>query len=328
MFDEIATQIKAQLYDRARSPLFGTFVVSWTAWNFRAVLVLFSGDSLDLKFFVLDEIYKTQEIYLTKGLIYPALSATFFIIVYPYFARLAYWHWHSQHVKLKSTQQKIEDKTPMTQEEANAMRKASLDQELSFQYQIRSLSETNRELTNREESLINKISEQGGSINTLQEQLKNKSAELEQQKTSLSGLSEQIKMTHHKTQNAIKNDANQQKKILNFLIKINVSKTKLGTTRVKNLVSKLSKASSTMDVTIEMMEIILLLAFKDGVMSLGDIRNLLRADLSKIEIDNILSQLSKRAFIREIGSDIHLMEKGQEFAVTSGVTSLAKEILN
>lgn len=179
MLQEITTQIKAQLYDRARSPLWGAFVLAWCAWNFRTLLILFSGDTLELKISILDSIYQTPEIYLTKGLLYPVLSAVVFIVFYPLFARLAYWHWHNQHVKLKATQQKIEDKTPLTQEEANALRKVSLDQEINFQQQIRSLNELNKELTSREQPLINRIREQDTRLEILENALREKSQEVE-----------------------------------------------------------------------------------------------------------------------------------------------------
>jgi len=44
-FDEITTSIKAALYDRARSPFFGAFVISWIAWNWQLIYYLLSEDS-------------------------------------------------------------------------------------------------------------------------------------------------------------------------------------------------------------------------------------------------------------------------------------------
>lgn len=46
MLQELTKEIKAQLYERAKSPLFGSFALAWITWNFRAVAAFFS----DMKF--------------------------------------------------------------------------------------------------------------------------------------------------------------------------------------------------------------------------------------------------------------------------------------
>jgi len=40
--DDIFKSLKAYLYERAVSPLFGAIIISWLIWNFRVVLLLFS----------------------------------------------------------------------------------------------------------------------------------------------------------------------------------------------------------------------------------------------------------------------------------------------
>lgn len=36
MLDDLTKEIKAQLYERVKSPLFGAFALSWAAWNSRS----------------------------------------------------------------------------------------------------------------------------------------------------------------------------------------------------------------------------------------------------------------------------------------------------
>lgn len=35
MFDELKKSISAILYERTTSPLFGSFILSWTVWNWK-----------------------------------------------------------------------------------------------------------------------------------------------------------------------------------------------------------------------------------------------------------------------------------------------------
>ena len=50
MLDDLSKSIKASLYERATSPLFGAFVISWLAWNYRFVLTVISSMSAKEKF--------------------------------------------------------------------------------------------------------------------------------------------------------------------------------------------------------------------------------------------------------------------------------------
>lgn len=149
MLDDLTKEIKAQLYERARSPLFGAFALAWVGWNNRALMILISDLGVREKLASIDSIYKSNWDWLIWGGILPMLSAMAFILLYPYPARWVYGYWATQHKKLKLVQQAIEDETPLTQEEAKALRKASLTQQTELQMQLRELTEFNRELTQR-----------------------------------------------------------------------------------------------------------------------------------------------------------------------------------
>lgn len=87
MLEELSKEVKAQLYDRAKSPLFGGFVIAWLAWNIRAILVLFSELKYAEKIAAWEKLYPNSDAWITSGIVFPLLSAVVFILLYPYPAR-------------------------------------------------------------------------------------------------------------------------------------------------------------------------------------------------------------------------------------------------
>ena len=159
MLESLTNEIKAQLYDRARSPLTGSFAISWVAWNFKPLVVLFSDETLSSKFNIWGTYYSSSTDSILFGFAYPLLSASLYILLYPYPARWAYRYWHTQHKELKKAQQLIEDETPLTQEEARALRVTSIQEMTKMQEELGASATTNRELTNRNKELLEQLAE-------------------------------------------------------------------------------------------------------------------------------------------------------------------------
>lgn len=149
MLDDLTKEIKAQLYDRARSPLFGAFALSWVAWNYRVLLALLTLPEFDKKLAFIDKEYPGAWDIVLHGALGPLVSAVLFLWLYPYPARWAYTYWANQQKKLKEAQQRIEDEMPMTNEEAKALRKAALEQEAALQGQLKEMADSNKELRER-----------------------------------------------------------------------------------------------------------------------------------------------------------------------------------
>jgi hypothetical protein len=126
VIQDTINSIKATLHDRATSPLFGTFALSWLVWNHRAVAVMLSPLPYADKFRYIDTtLYGPQFswqwwVFLFLG---PLISTVLFLVVYPYPAHWAFKYWRSHQKKLKAIQQKIEDEMPVTQEEARKLRR-------------------------------------------------------------------------------------------------------------------------------------------------------------------------------------------------------------
>jgi hypothetical protein len=128
---DIFTSIKAYLYDRSASPLFGAFLVSWSAWNYRFFVILFSnGLSLPAdKFSEIDSLFAPHLFALgdlsisisgklLNGGIVPALIALTYLYVYPLIAKPVYEHSLKKQKKLRAVKQEQEDQRLLSAEES------------------------------------------------------------------------------------------------------------------------------------------------------------------------------------------------------------------
>lgn len=149
MLDDLTKEIKAQLYERVKSPLFGAFAFSWVGWNYRGLLATVSDMPFKDRMDFLDSLYPTAMEWLWHCLGGPLLTAVGLLVIYPWPARWIYSYWAKQQKKLKQVQQSIEDETPLTQEEARALRKTSLAQAAELEADIAKQSQLVKELNER-----------------------------------------------------------------------------------------------------------------------------------------------------------------------------------
>lgn len=158
MLDDLAKTVKAQLYERASSPLLGAFAISWAAWNYRFLLVLVSSMPTAEKFTYIDtNIFSSYQVIFLHGTFYPLLTTLSLIFIYPIPAKFVYEYWRTRQRELKEIQQRIDDETPLTREEARELRHETLNARLEFEQElerrsaeITRLKETIKELQPRE----------------------------------------------------------------------------------------------------------------------------------------------------------------------------------
>ncbi len=121
MYKEISKELKASLFQRIKSPFFGSFLIGLLIFNYRYILVLLSTKSIEDKFHFIDN-YKTsiiinipyfdficiKDIYLSTTL-YPFLFALISIAIFPYFERyIAMPIWKKHQNKIKEQYAKLE----------------------------------------------------------------------------------------------------------------------------------------------------------------------------------------------------------------------------
>lgn len=137
MISDISKSIKAVLYERISSPLFGSFFVSWFLWNYKTILIILS--SLDVKkkiSYIENCIYPDISELFIHGFLGPFLSSVIFILIYPIPAKWVYRYWSNRQKELKEVKQQIEDKTPLTIEESREIRRELLNLESEHEIEL------------------------------------------------------------------------------------------------------------------------------------------------------------------------------------------------
>jgi predicted transcriptional regulator len=123
MISDLYKDIKIQLYERATSPLLGSFVISWCLWNYKLLLVIVSsGNALEKIAYINGVLYPDYQSFGLYGILGPLLTTLFFIYLYPIPARYVFKYTREQQAKTKVIQQQIEDNTPLTQKESREIR--------------------------------------------------------------------------------------------------------------------------------------------------------------------------------------------------------------
>lgn len=142
MMDDMFKSIRATLYDRTASPLFGAAAISWIVWNHRMILVLFSGMSAQEKFAYIDGVLYSEPN--TKWLLWlvgPAATALLALFIYPYPAKWVYRFWRQRQRELREIRQQIEDSTPLTIDESRKLRRQIIDIQSDYEQQLTKRSE-------------------------------------------------------------------------------------------------------------------------------------------------------------------------------------------
>lgn len=108
--DDYIKSIKAQLYDRAVSPLFGTFALSWAAWNYKFIVLLVSTMEVEKKLsYIPSVLYTSWGDRLGTGLIFPAITTFAFIYGYPHVAKPVYRYVRQKQKELREIKHAIEE---------------------------------------------------------------------------------------------------------------------------------------------------------------------------------------------------------------------------
>ncbi|WP_018985249.1 coiled-coil domain-containing protein [Methylophilus methylotrophus] len=151
--EDFIKDLKFQVYDRLKSPLITTFCFSWISWNISTVILIFGKGDFDKKIEMVKRLYKTNYDYFLQGLIYPFLSSLVFIGLYPLIARWTFIYWSNQLKITKREQIKIEDTTPITQEDYQNLKKSYYLAEKTYETELERLQNANKTLKEREKSL-------------------------------------------------------------------------------------------------------------------------------------------------------------------------------
>lgn len=114
--------IKTTLQERIASPFLGAFALSWFAYNYRFIWVLFSDYDTDYKFSYIDIfLYPSSEIFWNHWVYYPLYTVAVFFIVYPIPSLIAYAISSYTKVGFQIINLKVRKIKPVEQKTVNAL---------------------------------------------------------------------------------------------------------------------------------------------------------------------------------------------------------------
>lgn len=157
MITEAITNIKAVLYDRLSSPLFGSFILSWSLWNYKFILLITSSMPPTNKFFIIDTyiFYDKNHIFL-NGFLYPLLTSSAIIFIYPYPSRYIYEFWLKKQKELLDIKQNIEGTSLLSLEQSRNIRKEIAEVQI---YNENEITEKNNKIEALKQIIIDKEKE-------------------------------------------------------------------------------------------------------------------------------------------------------------------------
>lgn len=124
-WDDLGKTLNTFVEERLLSPLLATFVVSWSIWNYKFLVILFSLHSVPTTFKLIETVaFPNWQTKLLWGFAYPMLTTVAYLYIYPWFAAIALDQWKRSQLKLTKIRRKYDDETPVSQEEARELRAA------------------------------------------------------------------------------------------------------------------------------------------------------------------------------------------------------------
>lgn len=142
MIEDVIKSVKASLYERTTSPLFGALGISWVVWNYKIFLVIFSAmPAPDKITYLRESLYAhfwEKAIFLAVG---PLITAALFLFVYPYPAKWVFRFWRKKQKELRDIRNEIEEATLLSLEESRRIRRQIIEIQKEYDGQLRKSSE-------------------------------------------------------------------------------------------------------------------------------------------------------------------------------------------
>ncbi len=142
MFDDIVKSIREYVSDRFMSPLGASLTVSWCLWNYKALLVVFSGESAIRKIHLLHLIYQDTGYSIVHLIAGPLAAAAFYILAFPYPSNWVYSYSLRRRKEALNLKREIDDQTVLTQEESRSLRSRFTEMEIQHTTESLRLSNT------------------------------------------------------------------------------------------------------------------------------------------------------------------------------------------
>lgn len=123
MLSDSYNSLKLYLYDKNTSPLFGSLLVSWLAWNYKFILLLLSNLSYQEKLNMIDLIYGSNYEQYVTGIVGPIATALIYIFLFPIPSKFVFEYSLKRQDELNKIKQDINNNQLISLEKSQSLRK-------------------------------------------------------------------------------------------------------------------------------------------------------------------------------------------------------------
>lgn len=326
--DELITSFKAQMYEKARSPFLTAFMVSWVSWNLKTIIVLIGSGDVQTKLNLLEGLYTSLEDYVRHWILYPLVSASAFIFVYPIIALIAFSYWNFLNNLIKKIQVSQDDKVPATAEDARKLRRLISEVSIEKQKVIDDLVDKNSELMQKDDSTNNLIAQLESEKRDLSKSLESKDLIIADYIKSIEELQEKVSVLSKEKAELVTNALNQKEKdieLANYIKSLNVSLESLAETEKEGatkLIDALSRFQKKYDINAEQLELLMYLLISKGRVTPQMARRNL--NIEEIKLNAIIGTLQKKDLIENdlFGESVQLTSLFRNDIYELGVLSV------
>lgn len=153
---EFFKEIRLAITERLTSPLIGAYWISWVIFNFKFILIIFSGENLDKKLSLIHESFFSDTVAYAITYGAPVAMTAVFIFVYPYPAEFVYKFRLQFQRRLVQIKQKIEDEQLLSTEDSRKLRLEIREKEQAFVTRLAEAEQQIDDLRRVNESLRSK----------------------------------------------------------------------------------------------------------------------------------------------------------------------------
>ncbi|CAK1773821.1 hypothetical protein [Vibrio crassostreae] len=182
MFTEAMTSIKAYLYERAVSPLLGSFIVSWCFWNYRFFFLAVSDFKYTEKMAEIDKFYQIKEThnlfwlvdwtvsnFWALGVAFPFITSMLYLFAFTYPAEWVYRFSLNRQKIMGDLKKEKQENELLTLEQSKSIRNQLAETEKQFDEQIerkdRAIEARDRQIEELQELVNEKSKDKQGQEN-------------------------------------------------------------------------------------------------------------------------------------------------------------------
>jgi len=116
------------MYDFTYTPFMSSMVIAWIVLNHKYLLIYMASFDLDKKLKLLENYdFSMWGIQYMSNIILPITFGLFYTFAYPWLSQLFYSYTLNRNKTLKTIKTQVEDKTPITEEEAKSLKKENYE---------------------------------------------------------------------------------------------------------------------------------------------------------------------------------------------------------